>query len=94
MYELKITPRAQKRILQLKDYLLSEWNSSVYNAFVAELNHCLNIIEENPYSFALTDISNVRRCTVTPLNSLYYTIEGTIVLILSIEDSRMNPSSM
>ncbi len=39
MYELRITPRAQTRILQLKDYLLSEWNSSVYNAFVAELNH-------------------------------------------------------
>lgn len=90
MYNLQITPLAQKRIQEVNDYLLTEWGYKTRRAFIQKLNHCLEIIKKNPYSFPTAyDCPELRRCVVTPLNILYYTIQESNIIIVSIEDTRM-----
>ena len=36
----------------------------------------------------------VRQCLVTPLSKLYYSVQGEDIIILSLEDARINPHSI
>jgi plasmid stabilization system protein ParE len=92
-YNLIFSHRAEQRIEQLLDYLFQNWGLKVQEAFISKLEHCLFIIKQNPYSFAYCDISGMRKCVITPLNILYYTIQENDILVISIEDTRMNPQS-
>ncbi|MBR4048395.1 MAG: type II toxin-antitoxin system RelE/ParE family toxin [Bacteroides sp.] len=92
IYNLIISQRAEERIDSLLDYLLEEWGYNVQQRFLDELIRCFSIIKNNPYSFPFTQQNHsVRQCVVTPLNKLYYTIIEDDVLVLSLEDVRMNP---
>lgn len=92
-YNLIITPRAEKRIERVMDYLLETWGKSSRQKFVKELNRCFHIIAHNPFLFPLSLTHNeIRKCVVTPLNIVYYTIINDDVVVLSLEDTRMDPS--
>ncbi|MBM6858820.1 hypothetical protein H6D15_14660 [Mediterranea massiliensis] len=36
----------------------------------------------------------IRQCVVTPQNKLYYTVQNRDIIILSLEDTRMNPNKV
>ena len=36
----------------------------------------------------------VRQCLVTPLSKLYYSVQGEDIIILSLEDDRINPKNI
>ena len=36
----------------------------------------------------------VRQCLVTPLSKLYYSVQGEDIIILSLEDARINPKNI
>ncbi len=93
-YNLLFTLRAKSRLIVLLDYLTVNWGIRVKNKFISELEHCLEIIQINPYSFPCYNTSELRKCIITPLNILYYTIQGNDILIISIEDTRMNYTVM
>lgn len=94
-YNLVLTPIAEESIDNVMSYLLAEWGITVHDQFIEELNHCIDIIRQNPFSFSRSSIHfNIRRCVVTPQNILYYRIEESNIVILELEDSRMNPDKL
>lgn len=94
-YNLIISSRAEKKIDILLTFLLEEWGISTQQSFLDEFQHCLFIIKQNPYTFPATlQNTEVRQCVITSLSKLFYTIQGDDILILSLEDVRMDPNKM
>lgn len=90
-FNILFTLRAEERLDHILNYLIQNWGFQVYDEFVRELEHCLGIIELNPYSFSLCGLHDLRKCVITPLNILYYIIKGNDIVIVSIEDTRTKP---
>lgn len=91
-YHLIISCEAKTRISQIADYVFMNWGLIVYQNLLDELDHCFHIIELNPYTFPLSlQNTDVHQCVVTPLNKLFYSIHGNDIIILSVEDVRMDP---
>ena len=94
-YRLVITPCAVERIDSLVDYLFIEWGLTVRDHFLHELTHCFDIIRRNPCAFpALSKNPLVRQCVVSRQNKVYYMIQGNDIVILSLEDTRMDPNRL
>lgn len=57
---------------------------------------------KDPFTFARTNVmgtlslqdKTIRQCVVTPQNKLYYTVQNRDIIILSLEDTRMNPNKV
>lgn len=94
-YHLIVSSEVKNRISQITDYVFMNWGLIVYQNLLDELEHCFHIIELNPHTFPLSlQNTNIRECVVTPLNKIFYTIQGSDIIILSIEDVRMDPRKM
>lgn len=94
-YHLIISFEAKVRISQISDYVFMNWGLSVYQNWLNELEHCFHIIEMNPFTFpSLLQNMDVHQCVVTPLNKIFYTIKGNDIIILSVEDARMDPAKL
>lgn len=81
----------QKGVLQRSLIIyLEEWGDKSHHKFLSELERCLKIIEINPKAFRCSiEMHNVHECVVTSHNILYYIVEEQTILILSLEDTRM-----
>lgn len=94
-YHLIVSFKAKTKISQIADYVFTNWGLSVYQNLLDELDHCFHIIESNPYTFPLSlQGTDVHQCIVNPLNKIFYTIQGSDIIILSVEDVRMDPQKM
>ena len=93
-YNLVITPKAQQAIDKTCDKVLNAWGTKCYNNLIDELEHCFKIIQCYPLAFQESiHYQGIRQC-VTPLNIIYYMIEGNDIVILAFEDTRMNPDKI
>lgn len=94
-YNFIITPKAQQAIEDISNKVLNAWGTRCYNNLINELDHCFKIIQSHPLAFQeSTRYPGIRQCVVTPLNILYYMIEGNDIVILAFEDTRMNPKKI
>lgn len=92
MFLLIISQRAKVRIAEVSDYIYEQWGQKSHRKFLSELERCLKIIEINPNSFRCNiEMQEVHECVVTYYNILYYTVKEDEILILSLEDTRMQP---
>lgn len=92
MFSLVVSQRAKVRIAEVLDYIYEQWGQKTHQKFLSELEHCFKIIEINPNAFRCNvEMLEVHECVVTYYNILYYAIKGQEVLILSLEDTRMQP---
>lgn len=90
-YNFIISSQAEIKIDLTINYILENWGLKPQQDFLSKLKHSLFIIENNPYSFpASLKYPEIRECVVTPLNKLYYTVQGKDIVILSMEDTRMD----
>lgn len=95
MFTLVVSLRAKARIEEVADYIYEQWGQKAYRNFLLELEHCFKIIEINPNSFRCNmEMQEVHECVVSYYNILYYTIKDDNVLILSLEDTRMQPVAL
>lgn len=89
-----ITSKADDRTSETIEYLYTHWGTTVRNNFANKFKRCLRIIKDNPYSFGIDQKEpRLRRCVITPLNVLYYAIDNKDIIIISLEDTRMNPEN-
>ncbi len=92
MFSLVVSQRAKVRIAEVSNYIYEQWGQKTHQSFISELERCFKIIEINPKTFRCNiEMQEVRECVITYYNILYYTIQGQEVLILSLEDTRMQP---
>ena len=91
-FNLIFTLRAEERLDHLLEFLSKYWGEKVHGDFISELEHCLTIIKVNPHAFSIIDNSSgLRKCVITPLNILYYIVHGNDIIIVSLENTRMDP---
>lgn len=94
-YNFVITPKAQQAIDNICNKVLNAWGTKCYKDLIDELERCFKIIQRYPSAFQESlRYPGIRQCVVTPLNILYYMIEGNDIVILAFEDTRMDPQKI
>lgn len=79
---------------KLLEYLEAEWSSEVKNNFIHKLDRTIAIIQSNPEIFPKTEvIKGLHKCVITKQTTLYYRIKGSRIDIVTIFDSRQDPTS-
>jgi plasmid stabilization system protein ParE len=90
-----LSKRAKTKLENLFLFLETEWSLSVKNEFIKNLDHALQIIQNNPESFAKTAVlKGVHKCVVTRQNTLYYRFTESSIEIITIFDSRQDPDKL
>lgn len=89
--DVHFTTIAQQRLDDIVEYLDVTWGKSIRDKFLSEVTRCLNLISVTPDLFPLFDSrQDVRRCLVTPYNTLFYRVKDNQIQVLTIWDNRMN----
>lgn len=76
-------------------YLETHWTNRELNSFAKSLDKQLKIISFHPQAYPTSKKrKNVRRCVMSKLISIYYTIDPDRIILLSLFDNRMNPDKL
>lgn len=63
--------------------------------FVRAIDKELIRIKTFPYAFPVSlHKKGVRRCVVSPINTIYYTVNNKVIYIVAIYDNRRNPNCL
>lgn len=93
--EVRLSPRAMKKLDHLLVYLEKEWSAKVKHDFIAKLDQSLNQIQQLPESFPESEkVKGLRKCLVTKQTTLYYRYSDTTIDIITVFDNRQNPKSL
>ncbi|MDR0737732.1 MAG: type II toxin-antitoxin system RelE/ParE family toxin [Prevotellaceae bacterium] len=89
------TAEAQNKLNVVFDYLENHWTSHEVKKFAKRLDEALSFIIKFPFIYpASTQNNMVRRCVLTRQISLYYKVNPTKILIITLFDNRQNPASL
>lgn len=93
--ELIWSPESKEDLLNLLDYLISEWNLNVAENFIKDLENQIKKIQNNPKINPIISKHNeFRRCVISKHNSLIYNYSNDSILIFRIFDTRQNPNKL
>lgn len=93
MRKINFSETAVKNIKDLKLYLISKWSESIYDDFKTKLNKNINLIAKNPEAFPKSN-KNIYKCVVIKSVSVFYRFNSTEIQILSVFDTRQNPTKI
>lgn len=95
MREINIPTRAQKNITNTFEYLELKWSEKVRKEFAVKLYNAIKNIKINPESFPKSEINlNFNKCVITKHCTLYYRFNKNEIRILSLFDTRQNPTKI
>jgi plasmid stabilization system protein ParE len=98
--EIQWTQQALADLFATKVYILETWGETTLHNFLDILEQKLNLISSMPESCVeISERKGVRKCVLSPQNSLYYRVfENQIEIdelqILRIFDNRQNPKKL
>lgn len=94
-YDVIWTDEAFKNLIRIIKYLEKNWSEKEINRFIKKLDKRINLISINPQLFAKAKIKkNIRRSVLTKHIVIYYLFENKMVKILTLFDTRQNPSKL
>ncbi|KAA6306721.1 hypothetical protein EZS27_041616 [termite gut metagenome] len=74
-------------------YLENNWSTKVINKFSHNIDKEIDRLALFPCAFPVTRRrKDVRRCVVSKINSIYYSVKENTILILAIIDNRQSSS--
>lgn len=80
---------------RLFNYLIEEWSLRVKNEFVEKLDHCIDIIKQQPEIFPESNKrKGLRKCVVTAQTTLYYRFNSKRINVVTIFDTRQKPKKL
>lgn len=82
-YDIVWSEPAKEEYWQNIDYLLENWTEKQAENFIDAVYRILNLIGNNPKTFALTEYKNIRSALIVKQITLYYRItnNNTIELV-------------
>ena len=84
--------RFENKVIQLLDYLTTEWNYSVAINFKKILLDKLDMLATMPtIGIEVNSLKNIRSILRTKHNKVYYKIEKNSIVIINMIDTRKNP---
>lgn len=86
--------RARNDLVNIIQYLSSEWGDNVTRNFVIHLDNLIDLIAEYPELGKIEEKTNgqVRKIVITKHTTLFYRIEISRVVLLSIFGNRQHPN--
>jgi plasmid stabilization system protein ParE len=95
MREIKISIDAQKKTKILLEYIEAKWSVKVRVKFAKKLYDTLKIIRSNPEIFPKSVRNKkLHKCVVTKQTTLFYNFTSKRVNVVSLFDTRQNPSKI
>jgi len=93
--KIVISPEAKEDIENILSYLNKNWGNSIVQEFLQKLNTFYYIVSVNPRLFGFYNKSkNIRKYLISRQNIVYYRINNNEVQIITIFDTRQNPSKL
>ena len=90
-----LTKTAEKKLNQLFEYLLKDWNQKVKSDFVKKLDKNIESIRITPEMFPESEIKlGLHKCVITKQTTLYYRFNSRKIIIVTIFDTRQNPNTL
>ena len=93
-YKIIVKKRFTNKVVRLLSYLEAEWSKKVADDFLKEVEARLQTLSEQPFIGTPSKVSdNVRSILITKHNRIYYRIKGSVMEIVNMYDTRMNPKN-
>ena len=93
--EIIFSKNAEKRLIDLLEYLESKWSLKVRNQFISKLDKSINLIQNQPEIFPKSQINkNQYRCVLSKQTTIYYKYNSKHIYVLSLFDTRQNPNKI
>jgi plasmid stabilization system protein ParE len=93
MREIIMSSKAEKKTAALFEYLELKWSERVRIVFAKKLYKATKVIQSHPESFPKSEVNpNQHFCVVTKQTTIYYKFNDKQIRILSIFDTRQNPT--
>ena len=90
--QIKLSKLFVKKVTRLLQYLEKNWSKKVADDFKRNLDEkMLRIIDEPDAGRNSDKVDGVQWVLITKHNKLYYRIEGEIIYIITLFDTRQNP---
>lgn len=94
-YKLIWSDEALQNLKGIVEYLEARWTNREIRKFAQLLDHQLNLIRDNPLLFPKSEVSEgFRKAVISKQVSIYYQILKHEVHIISVFDTRQNPSKL
>lgn len=89
------SPVANERLKEIINYLVKEWSVSSAEKFLNILEVKLSLISKFPLLYpAFKDEQDIHYCVINEQITLYYRITESNIEIITLFDSRRNPSNL
>lgn len=86
---------AKEKLIDLLEFLEVRWSIKTRDKFIKKLDFVINLLETDPEIFPKSEInSKQHKCVVTKQTTIYYRFNDKQIRILSIFDTRQNPSKI
>jgi plasmid stabilization system protein ParE len=93
--EIILTPIAEEDFNNVIEYLTYKWGITVTNDFIDRFAEATSLISGNPGLFRFVDKNKqMQRCIVTKHNIIYFTETEDLIKILTVFDTRQDPSKL
>ena len=93
--EIKLSSRAQRDFANIINFLEENWSLTEIRRFNDIFKKRIHTIRQFPYSYpSISNRHNLRKCVLIEQITMYYKINENEIIILSLHDSRSNPSKL
>ena len=93
MAEVIWLPQAENDLDEILRYLQQKWGERVLEEFIVKLERIIKLICEQPTMFRHSSKMNIHQVLVTKHNLLFYRIKENNIEILTLFDTRRNPTT-
>ena len=93
MRKVNFSETAVKNLEDIKFYLISKWSERVYENFKTKLSENISLIATNPEAFPKSN-KNIYKCVLIKQVTIFYRFNSTEIQILSLFDTRQNPTKI
>ena len=76
-------------------FLSEEWSDSVIEKFISKTEQAIDLISKNPQAFPFSNKKKrIHKCVVVKQITLYYTVAGNEIHLLSFWNNYQNPKRL
>jgi plasmid stabilization system protein ParE len=88
-----LSATAKFRLLNLLEYLENKWSTKVKDDFIKKLDRSIVRISKYPESCPKSsELEGLHKCVVTKHNTFFYLVKTEEIEIVTLFDTRQNPS--
>jgi plasmid stabilization system protein ParE len=92
-YEVQINRRFEINLTKIYAYISREWGLKVADEFYKKIMTRMNLLKKHPFAGPPSKKRPNTRCILAGNhNRIYYRVQGNIITILAIFDTRIDPN--